>query len=449
MRMPSVSGKERGARSRRRLWFCALVVAICFEGIGRKFVPSLSQMTWYFLKDAVLILGLTAFGLGSHTVGWARRLYSGFGPVLAAAGAWTLMEVGNPGQASILLGVLGVRAYWLWWIAPLVVANALRDERDFRFAELTLGVVGIIAGIVAAIQFELPSDSPINQYAWKTDVSDIARVAATGRVRVTSTFSYLSGFADLTIVGVPLLLALGLSESRSRVGRVAVLGAAVLGMAAPMTGSRSAAILGSAGTLVVLWAAGFLATRRGRRLAITAAGIAAAVWFGSRTAVEGVQSRLGGEDTQGRLAEILEFLPPVALATYDYPFWGIGTGMQQNARIAMGIRPSWEAEGEQGRYLIELGPVGYLLVWLARLGLALALFRGASRLRRGGQRALSGAALVLGGLAIISDLAFDHVWQALFFVATGIVLRGVLAAEVPTRSSVAVLPTKYRALPAQ
>jgi len=239
-----------------RVFFGALVAAICFEGLGRKLAPATPQVVWYFLKDVVLVAGLLAFGIGLREVSWVRRLYRGFGLILGAAISWTLVQMANPEQRSMVLAILGLRSYWLWWLAPLVVATALRKERDWQAAGVMLGVVSLIAGLYAMIQFEYPSDAPINQYAWGSDAMGVASVAATGRVRVTSTFSYLSGFVDLTIIAIPLLLALGLSRRRGVLRWGATLSAGVLALAAPMTGSRGAVLFAAAGTLVMLLSAG-------------------------------------------------------------------------------------------------------------------------------------------------------------------------------------------------
>ena len=52
--------------------------------------------------------------------------------------------------------------------------------------------------------------------------------------------------------------------------------------------------------------------------------------------------------------------------------------------------------------------------------------RCAAMLRRQGQRALLGSALTLAVLALLGNLAFDHVWQALFFIAVGMILRAAI-----------------------
>ena len=55
--LPAAQGGRARGGLKRRLWFGALLAAICLEGLGRKFVPVLPGPAWYFLKDAVLLAG--------------------------------------------------------------------------------------------------------------------------------------------------------------------------------------------------------------------------------------------------------------------------------------------------------------------------------------------------------------------------------------------------------
>jgi hypothetical protein len=104
--------------------------------------------------------------------------------------------------------------------------------------------------------------------------------------------------------------------------------------------------------------------------------------------------------------------------------------MQQNARIPMGIPCEYYSEGENGRYLIELGLPGYLLIWTAgKLGLCVALLRAYTYLKKAKRRAAAGAALAYSLLTLLGNLTFDHVWQALFFTGCGFILSEVLEAR--------------------
>jgi hypothetical protein len=79
--------------------------------------------------------------------------------------------------------------------------------------------------------------------------------------------------------------------------------------------------------------------------------------------------------------------------------------------------------------LIELGPVGYLLVWTAKLGLIIALIRAYALLKRAGRRGAAGAALSYAALTMVGSQTFDHVWQALYFLGCGFILAEVISVQ--------------------
>jgi len=101
--------------------------------------------------------------------------------------------------------------------------------------------------------------------------------------------------------------------------------------------------------------------------------------------------------------------------------------MQQNARATMAIPVKYNVEVEAGRYLVELGVVGFLFVWMAKLGLVVALARAYLVLKRAGRRGAAAAALSYAFLTLIGNLAFDHIWQALYFLGCGSILAEVVS----------------------
>src|SRR6185437_8414794 len=105
------------------VWYTLLVCAICLEGLGRKYLPVIPPMFFYFLKDAVLLYGYFRFPRPPLVRRTVRLLYGGFGVVLVAAIGWTAIEMLNPSHQSWMLALIGFRAYWLWWLAPPVIAS--------------------------------------------------------------------------------------------------------------------------------------------------------------------------------------------------------------------------------------------------------------------------------------------------------------------------------------
>jgi hypothetical protein len=433
-------------------WFIALFSAICLEGLGRRYLPFIPSAAFYFLKDGILLLGYVLFRPPADVGRAVRNLYRGFGLVLVIAIGWTIAEVFNPAEAALGLGLLGLRAYWLWWFAPPIIASALRRGKVREQSMYVLVALSVGIAALAALQFAAPADSSLNLYSvWNGEEvysADVAIVYSTGRARVASTFAFPSGFADFAVLVPTLLLSFGLDSKSRRVRGAALLGTVVTAAVVPMTGSRSSVVEGIAVLFVTVWASGLFFTRIGRRVlvgAVVAAFVATAAF---PDAVLGVQSRFQGDigETKGRFIELASILPPVALAVNDYEAIGYGTGMEQNARVSFGLETAWDVESENGRYLSELGPVGYLLVWFAKLGLVVALLRGYGILKRAGHRGSAAAALSFAALTMFGNLTFDHNWQALFFLGCGFILAEIISlrqgaaawAEAPAQPSLIV-----------
>ena len=418
------------------IWYTLLVSAICFEGLGRKYIPGIPSMFFYFLKDAVLVFGYFSFPPPPSVRRAVRYLYGGFGVILIAGVVWTAIELANPSQESWMLAIIGFRAYWLWWIAPPLVAGFLQDEKRKRQAINVLVGTAIVISVLAALQFASPADSNLNLYTvvdgQEVHAADAAIVSSTGRARVASTFAFLSGFGDFCLLVPTLLLSIGLEAKEKRLRYAALFATGCAAATIPMTGSRSSVILGGVVLIVMAWSSGLFFTRIGRRVLLggVAAAILSVVAFPE--AIFGVQTRFEDtEETKGRIEQVAVVFPPAALSYYDYPALGIGTGMQQNVRFALNIDTPWDSEGEVGRYLIELGPIGYLLVWTAKLGLVVGLLRSYRILKRADRRGAAGAALCYALLTMLGNLTFDHIWQALYFLGCGFILSEVVSVMRP------------------
>jgi hypothetical protein len=116
----------------------------------------------------------------------------------------------------------------------------------------------------------------------------------------------------------------------------------------------------------------------------------------------------------------------------------------------MHITTDWDMEQEPARYLAELGPIGYLLVWTAKLGLIVALLRAYGILKRGGRRGAAAAAVSYAFLTMNGNLTFDHIWQALYFIGCGFILAEVVAvlrenAALSSSTAAADLPSSFDA----
>jgi hypothetical protein len=84
-----------------------------------------------------------------------------------------------------------------------------------------------------------------------------------------------------------------------------------------------------------------------------------------------------------------------------------------------------------------LGVPGFLLVWSAKLGLAIAMLRAYKVLKRANRRGAASAALSYAAVTFLGNVTFDHIWQALYFVGAGFILA-------ETRSALEILRASAR-----
>ena len=407
------------------VWLSLLFVAVCFEGLARRFLP-LPGSVLYFLKDVILLSGVAIVGLRPSVIRVARHLTGPLLPAtLALTGAWCVASLLSPDHPSLILGLVGLRAYLLWWVAPLLVAGALQHTAMEERYQRIVVILSLAIAALAVYQFFSPADSAVNTYAWNVDEgSSSVAVSPTGNVRVISTFSYLSGFTGFVALGIPPLLAVGLTPPGSW---LALLAAASLAVTAPMSGARGVVVLGTAGALTVLVLSRPLRSRRGwLALGTMAAFVVIGLWL-TPEAAEGVSERFAGEDTAERIGHMMYAVPVYTIVNTRYPFLGTGVGMLQNAAAALQIDTGWEEELEPRRVIIELGLPGYLLVWTCRFLLAVALVKAARRLRHAGQGPWAGVACVYAAYVMILPLSTDHVSQSLLFVGIGVVLARLSA----------------------
>jgi hypothetical protein len=225
-----------------------------------------------------------------------------------------------------------------------------------------------------------------------------------------------------------LLLSIGLGEKDRRARLAALIATLFAAAALPMSGSRGPFLLSLALCTMVVWRAGLIFTPVGRRVIVLAVAAGFTSVFAFPDALQGVMDRFEGEDTQDRAGQILNVFPPVAMARYDdYPIFGIGTGMMQNFRDQLGVRDEiYAVESDVGRCLVELGAGGYLVVWAAKLGLVVALWRSSKILKKAGRRAASAGALAYALLGLYGNLVFDHIYSSLFFVGFGFIFCEVV-----------------------
>ncbi|KAB2963779.1 MAG: hypothetical protein F9K16_05885 [Thermoanaerobaculia bacterium] len=414
--------------SYRRWWLAVrwLLVLIVVEGAIRKWVLPEQQQLVYLVKDFLVVAIFAGFLVSGKRIRRVRPPAAVVVPLMACA-LWGGFEIFNPRLPSLLVGIFGWKSYF--WYAPLlwVVPAAFRDLPDFerfvrRYALLVLPVVAL-----GLLQFRAPTTSVLNRYAWGELADTVGRVATFGQLgaaRVTSTFSYITGYSTF-LVAVGILLMVALALRGFRVSGNGLLWAALLAVpiGVLVSGSRGPLIL-LAGIFPML----FLFARRGMaeksrallRLVSTVAVGAVLISFVAMPALEAFTYRVRSTEEDVVERALQPLFEPFEVMDLVGPFaYGIGATHQAASALVPDLRPgSWldgiEAENESTRVMIELGPLGFLAHFGYRIALVVMAFGIARRARLSASRIVAfGAAFFL--LAQLPGAVVFNVYGGIYF----------------------------------
>ncbi len=418
-------------------WKQALQVAlvlVVLEGAIRKWLFPGAQDLVYFAKDVVLLGAYAGFLRSRERVRYQPPSMPALSIALVAGVVFGLFEVFNPALPNLLVGVLGFKAYFFY--VPLLYVLPAAFDSDALLARFLrrYALLSIPVGLLALAQFFSPSSSALNTYARGGETEGGGYVTTFGTsafVRVTATFSYISGYASYLFATAILLLAI-LSTTKWRFkGHLQVflaLGMTLLGML--MTGSR-----GPVFTLALLfpfyWYLAVVRERQGGaifgRLVIGLGVLAVLLSYAGGQALSAFEGRaVGSEDAASRFIAPFQapfdILPDAGLFGY-----GIGTTHQTAAAVTQGIAPySWlhglAVEVESGRVMLELGPLGFLLIYWTRIYLIFFSLRQALRLRTGFHRAIATSAFLFFLAELPGGVVFDVTTDIYFWFFGGLLL---------------------------
>jgi hypothetical protein len=380
----------------RRAVFGAMLLVV-FEGAIRKWVlPQASQMV-YFAKDFLLLGAYFSYFFVD-----SRKRSTGFSEglslLLLLAVTWAFFESFNFGTGSTAAGLFGWKAYVMYVPLCFMVPDLFRSEAELAQYLRCYLAIALPVCILGVAQFSAGADSRLNVYAAGADPSESGTIAVFGEdalVRITGTFSYISGYGTYLDVSLALLLPI-LAWSQSKNWRL-VLGCtlALVIANATMTGSRAVALgagLILAGYIGLSFVTGGRSGRSHTWVNMLAVGLAVvSLLFFYARAVTALEQRTENSIESGEaktrfwapVLEPLDFLD-------DAGFLGHGSGIAQPAVGALQKTlhlppPSYyfasPTDTENTRVLMELGIPGFLLWYGMRLGLVFALWRTRNRLR--------------------------------------------------------------------
>jgi hypothetical protein len=448
-----------------RRWRLAVQVGmllVIFEGAIRKWLLPGSQDLVYFAKDVFFLGAYVGFFRDRVRLRMRYPHATALYAALTLGAIWGLFEIFNPRLPNFLVGILGFKAYFLY--VPLLFVVPAVFPSDMALARFLKGyvLIAIPVGLLTVAQFFSPQGSILNTYAQPTDIGTISTFGDAQAVRAIGTFSYITGFTSYLLVSTILILII-LTTTRWRFrGNLTVyaaLGMTVLSMF--MSGSRGPIFLLALLFPLYWWLAVVREKQSGRTFVRLLLGLGLLV-AGLRSAGEEAilafsQRASGTQDITSRL--IAPFTSPIQVLPYTGVLgYGIGSTHQAATAVTRGIVPySWlegvRTESESGRVMMELGLLGFVLVYLVRVGLALFTLRQALRLRTVFHRAVAISALLFFLVQIPGGIVFEVTAGVYYWFLAGLVFlvvrldREAVAVPVVSRTPDSTAPQRLAPAP--
>jgi hypothetical protein len=420
------------AYKRWRLGIQAALVLLIFEGAIRKWLFPGSQDLVYFAKDVVLLGSYAGFLVSRERRRFRLPPMPALMIPLGLAAVLGLLEIFNPLLPNMLVGALGFKAYFFYVPLLYLIPAAFPSDGEMKLFLRRYAMIAIPVGLLGIAQFFSPASSPLNTYARSNDMGEVITFGSSAFVRVTSTFSFITGYNSYLLSTCILLLAL-LGESlwryRNNLWLFAALGMSGLGMM--MTGSRGPVFI-LAALLPLYWWLGVVREKGGAKAAtrlLIGAGI-----------VGVLLSRYGGAAMgafQGRAAGGLEDLLDRMTLPFRSPFlilpdaglfgYGIGSTNQTAMALAPGLVPySWLngliVEVESGRVMLELGPIGFFLYFFVRIFLIFFALGQVFRLRTRFHRAVAISSFLYFLAQLPGTVVFDLTSGLFFWFFAGLLI---------------------------
>lgn len=396
----------------------AVLVLVVLEGALRKWVlPQASQFI-YFLKDFVLIGAYLHYFLLSPI---QIRLFTQKLLILVLIGCmavWGGVQAFNPSLGSPIIGLFGLKNYFLYipliWLVPQMFST---EEKLYRFIRDYLLLL-IPVGLLATAQFFSPPTSPLNVYAWGEEGPAVV-TSGLNTVRVTGTFSYLTGYATYLLASLCLLLPV-ISRPQPRLWQtLSLVEGALIVATSFMTGSRglvfgSVLLIFSYGLILALTNfSGFF--KSVQKLVLPGIVSVLVVSYGANLAFESFVNRAGtvNDSVAGRITSSFS-QPFLNFQFKGLDGYGLGATFQANGIIRQLFRlPSGEIipvgyESEMGRVALEVGPIGFFFWYGLRLVLLFTLFKVYLNLTHPFLRQLALSSFVYQGVTFIYQMVYNH-----------------------------------------
>jgi len=372
--LPVIVGRTAGAGN-FRLGLGLFLLLLIYDGALRKWMFPGAEKIIFIAKDA-LLFGLIVFAMINRQRLANSMLHPAARILFGLYASWVLLDVGNFSLPNILVGIWGVKAHLLYagliFLVPLAFSNL---SHLFRVLVKIYPWLVIPVCALAFVQLAAPAESFINQQV-RGGMDMISYFGESSLVRVTGTFSYITGMA--AFVQATSLLGMGLFLGGAR-SRMFLVGLGFVLAALPATGSRGVIAVVISSVVIMLfsaWLSRLISMRMTARVIAVIAILGVISLQAQDEAWLALQQRaVTVADTFGDTGRIFTAFTN-AFSFFDVAgIFGFGSGATNYGAFALAkdvVPFSWLPTGiyfeeESGRLVLELGMLGWFFSQAMRI----------------------------------------------------------------------------------
>jgi len=407
-------------------------VLLIFEGALRKWVLPGAQAQIYLLKDVILLGVYLGFFLDRRRTQPTLRDGRAIKIILVVAFGFGCLEVLNPSSPSVLVGLAGLKTYFLYAPIAFVLPYAIKSREHLLYLVRWYLIIAIPVAILGFVQVAAGPNSFISTYvSYSDDPAVLVRFGqAYDLVRTSGTFSYISGYSAYLSFIAFLAIGYNMAQSWRIKGNVVLLLALTVVIGAMFTtGSRGPIFTLIATGPIIFWLAvtgRILALRTAVRMAVTVLVVGFVALNLSPRAYEGFSNRVS-ESGDSTISRLLAPFDQTAEALSEAPVFGVGIGTTHPSAMAiMGTDWPWWLQGmfteaEMARVTVELGFVGLFLTYLLRLLIAVVAFRSSLSFKDPVYRSFGIVLAIYLGLGVIGSIILNPTAGLYYWGSLGLV----------------------------
>ena len=410
----------------------AILFIVVFEGVFRKWIFPGASVAIYFVKDIVMLGAYINYLWFAGGKKYPIKLNS-ITLILSFLFLWCTFQVFNPYLGSPVVGVLGMKSYFLYipmiWLLP----NLFESEKKLHLFLRSYLLLTIPIGFLGIIQFFSPRNSWINQYANDTTIN-VAAFSGHDVARISGTFAYQGSYSIYLLVSFGLLLCLFNYEKSEQWRTIIAFQLALVLINSFMNGSRTAVFASLFFVLSFVVIESFknsqLSISLIKKFMLPTILVLVMLQLGLGNSWELFNERTTTAGDADSFLDRLLFVVTEPINNFKYVgFDGYGIGATHQARrtltrllsLPRGRYISVPYEQEAGRVMLDIGLIGFIFWYGLRIFIIFRLFALYRNLDSPFLRQLALSTFLINLVQIRGHLVYNPTFSVYYWFLTGFI----------------------------